>query len=441
MRKIISFCLMLTLMAMPTVLNAQKKIYVSKTTGNNRNEGTMESPLKNLQKAIDIATEGDQIFVAEGNYFGSLDCGTLKINKPLQIFGGYNTTFTNRDILRYKTMVQPTAESNGTVSMGTICIDIPQQSQKQMIFDGFIIDRGNCNAYNAAGEGKPEGVESPMLMPIGGKGIGGPDLKNPNVISSSTPTMRLNVKCPTIIRNCAFINSFQYAILGSAGVVKVDIVNNIFINQTYAAVQISGSMANGRAEIQFAYNTVLFSWARTKDLGDMGYGYRYMNGTNVDVHHCIIGCSTFAGLDRTYSENSREKEAEKKTGAENNLFFLNRQADLTLPGGGMFQRVWVKDFEDVEQLYKYEGNKSITDPAVFTRGLDLNYLKGFINVSYKEKVDYDPNSGANQFRESLGMNKQGTIKSSVTMFANRYPWETAIQLFGAVKDYGAQLPK
>jgi hypothetical protein len=40
----------------------------------------------------------------------------------------------------------------------------------------------------------------------------------------------------------------------------------------------------------------------------------------------------------------------------------------------------------------------------------------------------------------MGMNKQGTIKSQATMFANKYPWKDAISLFGNVNGFGAQKP-
>lgn len=432
MKKLIS--IIAVLLCSVSLLSA-RTLYVSKNTGNNRNDASQSSPLKNLQKAIDLAADGDVIKVAEGNYFGTLDCGTINVTKPVQILGGYNTTFTEHDVLKYKTFIQPTPTSNGTVKMGTLCVDINQPSNNEFVLDGFIIDRGNCNAYSPT-EGKPQGVQSGLLLPIAGRGVSGANLDE-QAISSSTPTMRLNVKCPATIRNCAFLNSFQYAILGSIGAVEVVISNNIFINQSYAAVQIATAVANGRGHITFAYNTVLFSWARLKDLADMGYGYRFMNGVDTDVHHCIIGCSTFAGLDRTYTE-SKDKEAIRKTGAENNLFFLNRQADLTLPGGGMFLRIWADQFEDVEQLYKYEGNRSITDPKIFGGKLNEAYLKGFINMTYKETKDYDANSSVNQFRAAMGMNTQGKITSQASMFANRYPWQEAIKLFGAVSGYGAQ---
>jgi len=39
------------------------------------------------------------------------------------------------------------------------------------------------------------------------------------------------------------------------------------------------------------------------------------------------------------------------------------------------------------------------------------------------------------------MNMTGTMSSKATMFANHYPVEDALKLFGAVEGYGAQLPK
>jgi len=431
----------LTLEEIRSDIPAQADFYVSKETGNNRKDGSKETPMKNLQKAIDAAQDGAVIFVAEGNYFGLLDCGTIEIKKPVKIYGGWNTDFSERDVLKYKTMIQPTPESNGTCKMATVVIEVQQESDTELVFDGFIIDRGNCNAYHAAGEGKPEGVFSPMLLPIAGKGIGGENLDQPNVISSSNPTMRLNVKCPATIRNCAFLNSFNFAILGSGGVKKINILNNLFVNTCYAACDISGSLVKGNVDIEFAYNTVLFNWARLKDLADMGYGYRYKNMANSYVHHNIIGCSTFSALDRTHTDGNKEREAQRITTSEYNIFFLNRQADLVMPGGGMFMRVWAKDFEDVEQLAEIDGNKSITDTTLFNGKLDEAYLKGFLNVTYSEKVNYDPNSGANQFRAALGMNQVGTMQSSASMYANRYEWKKALELFNAVEGYGAQEPK
>ena len=42
--------------------------------------------------------------------------------------------------------------------------------------------------------------------------------------------------------------------------------------------------------------------------------------------------------------------------------------------------------------------------------------------AFTQKVNFDPNSPVNTFRAALGMNKQGTIQSKVSMFANPYPF-------------------
>ncbi len=418
--------------------NSGNSIYVSNLTGSNRNDGTKAKPYKNLQKAIDNAQAGDLILVAQGNYFGMLNSGNIVIDKPLTIMGGYSDDFSTRDILKYRSMVQPDATSNGTAKGGGT-IQIKGTHGGEVVIDGLLIDRGNSVAYNPAGEGKPEGVESPRMQPIGTAGIGGANLEE-KVYTTETSLIYLdNPTCNITVRNCAFVNSPNYGIRGMFKG-KIEIDNCIFINIRMAAVEISGSYANQFSEIRFTNNTVLFSWSRLRDLTDMGYGFRYMNGIHSYLDHNIIGCSIFSGLDRCRVESNAAKEREKITTCENSLFFLNKQADICLPGGGMFLRVWVKDFEDVEQLAEVDGNKSVSDPSIFNGVLNEPYLKGFINAAYREETTFDPNSAANVFRQAMGMNMQGSINSSVTMFANRYPFEDALKLFGAVQGYGAQLP-
>ena len=144
--------------------------------GNNRNDGSKQAPFKNLQKAIDQAPDNAVILVAEGNYFGMLNSGNINITKPVKIYGGYSTDFSTRDVLKYLTMVQPSPESNGTQNgQGTMQIQV-KTANTEVVIDGLIFDRGNSIAYNSKGEGKPAGVESAMMQPIGGAGLGGPNL-------------------------------------------------------------------------------------------------------------------------------------------------------------------------------------------------------------------------------------------------------------------------
>ena len=237
----------------------------------------------------------------------------------------------------------------------------------------------------------------------------------------------------------SWVNGPNFAINGLFGGKKAVITNCIFINNVMAAVEISGGgIATETKEVHFTYNTVLFSWARTKDMGDMGYGYRYTTGINHYVNNNIIGLSTFSGIDRTRVDSDKNKEAQRITTAENNVFFLNKNGDLTLPGGGMYMRINVEDFSDVEQLAKSGGNKSLTNPAAFKGIINNDYLNGFLSASYKETASSDPNSPANQFRQAMGLNQQGTIQSTTSMYANRYPWQEALKFFGAMQGVGAQ---
>ena len=161
-------------------------------------------------------------------------------------------------------------------------------------------------------------------------------------------------------------------------------------------------------------------------------------GTSNTISHNIFGCSCFAALDRTHVDGNKEREAMRKESVTDNIFFLNRQADLTLPGGGMFMRISANDFDDVEQLEKVSGNKVLTDPKLLDGKVNKAYLAGFLNLKTSSTMNADYNSSVNQFRSAMGMNIQGTGTTTASMFANRYPWEEALALFGAVQGYGAQ---
>jgi len=432
------------LMVLPAqAQNRGNRWYVSQSTGSNRNDGSQASPLKNIQKAIDMAVAGDVICVAEGNYYGLLNSGNIKINKAVSIIGGWSSDFSERDILKHRTYIQPTATSNGSAQgQGTVQINV-MQSGSLVELDGLIMDRGNSVAYNPRGEGRPEGVETAMMQPIGSSGAGAPGVPEDKVYTTETAIVYINTgsRCDVTIRNCAFLNGPNFGLLGSTSATKIIVDNCIFVNIRMAAVELRGASAALNSETHFTNNTILFTWSRLKDLGDMGYGYRYLPRMDSYLDHNIIGCCIFSGLDRGHVDSSAAREAERVTTCENSLFFLNRQADLTLPGGAQFLRVRVGDFEDVEQLAEVDGNKEVTDPSLFGGRINEAYLKGFLSATYSEKLSYDPNSSVNTFRQAMGMNLTGTMESKATMFANHYPVEDALKLFGAVPGYGAQLPK
>ncbi len=425
-----------------------KTIYVSSSTGNNRNDGSISTPLKDLQKAIQEAPEGAVILVAEGNYLGTLDQGFVVINKYLSVYGGFATDFSKRDIINHKTIIQPGANAGATnANHGLMDIYVRGQREGKIVVDGIIFDKGQMNRYvslNATDERfvAPEGVQSGHLNPPA-KQIGQPSIGG--AVTVSNQLLHGDVEGKLTIRNCVFLNGSHFAIqMGIIGG-NFDISNNIFIANRMAACEIRGMNAKANeCSVDFHHNTVLFTWRRDWVPGDkdMGYGFRYMTGVDANVYNNIFGCNDFAALDRTYVDSDKNKEALRKTSAWDNIFFGNIEADLTLPsGGGRFLRIFAKQFEDVEQLVKYEGNREINEAELqlLTNVIDQAYLKAFMNIKGSTSTLYNPDSVENMARSIMGLNPRGTETNYVSMYGNLYRFDKFDKIFGAIEKYGAQI--
>ena len=77
----------------------------------------------------------------------------------------------------------------------------------------------------------------------------------------------------------------------------------------------------------------------------------------------------------------------------------------------------------------------------FINAIDQPYLEGFLTLKIMSSQSYNPNSAANQVNRAFGLNQQGTQIVRPSMYCNKYPWEKALDLFGKVDNYGAQMPK
>ena len=409
--------------------------YVS-PDGKKKNEGTSPSkPLKAIWSAVEAAQPGDTILVAEGNYTGKASCGFIEINKPLEIYGGYSKDFSERNIAKYQTSIRPSIDMNATPPKnGTVeFIDLDKYPDGVTVFDGFILDHSEVNAYHAT-DGKPEGVETGMWLEPPSKG-------NYKYASLKKYLIYGNTNGDITISNCLFLNSSNYALNLNHLTGTVNIKNNVFISSRMMACNVSCRSAKAFAtKMNFEYNTVLFTWSRTKDFGDMGYGIRALSKVDANISHNILGLSIMSAFDN--SKNNTKSEA--KVTLDDNIFFLNKKGDVSYTVSPSVKYLKVdsdafEDFEDVDGIASCEDNVALKDPSVFKGIIDQAYLEGFLSASYTEKADFDPNSDANKLREALGMNKQGTITSKVSMYANKYPFsENTMKFFGAVKGCGAQ---
>ena len=416
--------------------------YVSISNGKNKNAGTAEAPLKNLWKALEKSAAGDTIYVAEGNYPGKMSKGWIEIEKPVSIFGGYSPDFKERDVLKHRTMLRPTNEQNATKpTFGTLTINTGDTFAKQkqfgpnalLVIDGFIFDQTDANNYHGT-KGKPEGFADGMLTIPPAKGT----KPNPSI---DRYLVYGKTNGEVIIRNCLFLNGSNYALIIHHFEGKVKVINNVFIGNRMVAVDVLSSNAKPFVvEYEFANNTVLFTWTRTTEFSDMGYGIRANSKVVSNIHNNLIGLNCMAGFD-----NTKGAAKDKKIKFDNNVFFLNKKADvaITVSPNIKFMKAGDDGFDDLEDLDGMEsvsGNTSLKDPSVFKGIIDEKYLNAFLSATYTETTDFDPNSPANIFRSALGMNQQGTITSKVSMFANPYDLESALKFFGALQGAGAQKP-
>lgn len=396
-------------------LSSGKAFYVSLTTGSARGDGSKDAPLKDIQKAIDQASDGATIRVAEGTYLGPLDRGYFEITKYLTIEGGWAPDFSVRNPLKHRTMIQNTAAQSS--ARGVFNLDVQTNPFSQIRIDGIIFDGGEFNRYcvydpSNAVTGSPEGCLTGRLVRLDEA----PKCPTTEGKPSDQYMLRGTIKGNLVIANCAFINCQNFAVQVQQLKGNVDIYNNIFVANTMAACQIIGNTNEmHNINLNFHHNTVMFTWCRNKLMEDMGYGFRYFSGIGVtDVYNNIFGCSNLAALDLTHFDSSKQKEAERVRHAHDNLFFANK-ADLEIAGpGGTPIFANAARFDEVEQLQKYENNKEIEDEA-FLKAVDEAYLKGFMSLEILASRSYNASSAANQFNRAFGLNQQGTETVRVSM--------------------------
>ena len=412
-------------------------IYVSQAIGKKKGPGTKEAPFKTISDAVKKAKPGDTIYIAEGNYTGKMGASEIVIDKPVTIIGGYSKDFAERDVTKYPTLIQPKNEKNDTKGLAVLTINLPNGKGPDMVIDGLVIDQSYMNSYHTI-KGKPAGVETGMWLEPPAKGANDKfaSAKSYSIYSPTASRYEGNI----VVRNCIISNSGNFGINIWLYKGTVKILNNIFVACRMESCEVSCSNVQaGAVECEFANNTVLFTWSRTAEFTDMGYGFRCISKVTSNIHHNVFGLNVFSGVG-----NDKGDPKSKKIKLDNNVFFLNKQSDVTAVKSPNILKLNVgsEEFEDMSDfpgMESVEGNIALKDPGTFKDALNKAYLEAFLSASYSEKTDYDENSPANVFRAAMGMNKVGTIQTKVSMYGNRYPLADTYKLFGAYPGgFGAQ---
>lgn len=440
-KKLQMLCAMMMMVSLSAI--AQTTYYVS-ATGTARGNGlSAQAPMRDLQKAIDAATDGSTILIAEGNYLGTNDRGYITVGtfangsdkgKYLKLYGGYSADFSERDIINHVTKIQPGKSSASSMQGALLHITSKRNAnhigpQGEVVVDGITFDFGEVSMYCASDvydsrTGTPnEGVLTGRLLEPGSLSVG----KSVGYLQNDIYALHLDVEGDIKIQNCVFVNCRDYGIQGVLFQGKIEISNNLFVACRYSACQIQGNSSQAdRNTLDFHHNTILFTWTRTKELSDMGQGFAFRNGIcTINVYSNIFGYNTGSAVERIQHETGMTVEARKQCNLWGN-YFVGNKIDLEISNGGeaiaSVSADKISECEEGALGLKDDNCTEVADSKALTESIDQSYLKGY--MSFKS---------AGSSRASGG--------NRTTMYCNKYPWEKVGELFGKIKGYGAQAPE
>ncbi len=413
-RSVVPVTLLLTVLCATAAFAGD--IYVSTERGaNKKGEGTIESPYKNIEWAVEQAESGDVIHVAAGYYPGVGRRGHWEVKKNnLTFLAGYTDDFSGRDpfvnvtLLAWddsdanKTTRFPGPEFQATEDEGARYA----QALGGIVIDGFTIDGAPRNKYRE----EPEN----------------PSLKLDETPNDALLHVALEQGTTGIIRNCTFLNSGEGpgAIVQARPGARVEIYNNVFANCLYHHVDIGTKQdkAGNRADFDVHHNTFVFAWKVSTN----GSGVYVRPYTNASVHDNILAWGDMYALRNSFYEKKLNERgvpieqglANEAVAFDNNLLYAWQRGLygwVTKGQSGELATVVIEDLEDTS-LASAEDNQ-VADP-----GFDYNaeWMKLFVNRQDASEGQVGDDL-INAIRAAFGLPLLAEASGNRQGYAMRYP--------------------
>ncbi|MCX7024727.1 MAG: right-handed parallel beta-helix repeat-containing protein [Spirochaetes bacterium] len=334
-------------------------------------DGTQGKPFNDPWQALEKIEAGDRIDVAEGKYYGKLDCGTWKINYKVEMLGGYDKDFKERDPWKHPTELLWKKDSKNMSDTFRVLAESRSGSDPSgTVIDGFVFDMTDANFYVDA---QKTGLDPAKARVRGAIGF---------------------MVAPVIARNNVIVNAEQYGMRVAPGSV---IENNLIINSGDSAIWYSqGAPTAEKKSTTIRNNTIVFAWSEKT----FGTGGPAGHGIKAQDYGVISGNILMYVDNQAIYFPSSDATFFKKSTVKDNVFWNNLFADVRLIVDGN-DTVIDKDGMDLleEVGFKDQGGNVNIDPKF---DIDAKWMDRYSrrSASTRGKVAMDE---WNQARKAAGL--------------------------------------
>lgn len=345
-------------------------------------DGSVSAPFPTIQEAVDAASDNDVIAVAEGTY------GQVQIAKPLSLYGGFNASFTNRNIAPSGSVV----EHDGTSFAGALEIDGTSATiGRDSVVDGFVIRHTGPNARIGVN------VDSAS-----------PTIRN-NRIENTGAASGESRGVYTVDSGILLENNEIYGLKEAAGTgvgvsiqdpvptegLTTEITDNLILGADSPLSDATGTglFVGARAEVRVVDTTVTAGTVSANDpvAAIPSYGVRVGSSGSVELYNSIVSAGTFEADSATAYSLSSAASAGNVITAYNNTFYAGDAGTAEVDLRGV----------EVTGTLTFVNN-------LFVRGradTDVTPIVQFfamVSVTLENNAYYDDGSGTTLLHEATG---------------------------------------